>query len=284
MSSLQYQSSPAFLRSANPINFVGSTCWEGELQEEGENAQLNLSDYREMLTTYLELSILDPAELWQSVFPPIVAFTEPTKGKPAQGYRGRIDQSAGNKTPAGSDEVDDAEGEKAEREIGLRVAGLVGLSWVLREFPKASESNTAASTGEEQAPATDITDETAPATASGLPSDLTNLLSSPMLWSSLSSSTSPSSSSAALGALQPAIRKVGWDVLRACLLRWPAVIGDNLETIALTALRACWIEEDQGTVVAMMEPLLLLLTSGSPAVILASCDSLLTGLVNHFKL
>jgi hypothetical protein len=264
VSSLQYQSSPAFLRSANPINFAGSTHWksqsdseEGEQQEAAEEARLDLMGYEEMITTYLEMSILEPAELWTSVFPPVVSFTEPAKGgKPQQGYRGRIEQGTAKSVQAKDDEADDSESEKAEREIGLRVAGLVGLGWVLRgmlcfslicrspsvhlslivypyylsEYPQSSSTTP-------------------------FPSDLTNLLSSQALWTSLSSSTS-----AALGALQPAIRKVAWDVLRACLTRWSTIVRENLETIASVALESCWVEEDQGTVVSMLEPLLLLLT------------------------
>ena len=95
---------------------------------------LDLKSYLPLLTTYVSMSILESGELWESVFPPVVAFVE-GKDKKVGGYRGRIEQGGGaGAAKAGmADEDAVREGaEKEEREVGLKIGGLVGLSWILR--------------------------------------------------------------------------------------------------------------------------------------------------------
>lgn len=80
------------------------------------------------------MSILESGELWESVFPPVVAFVE-GKDKKVGGYRGRIEQGGGAGAAKAGLAGEDAEregAEKEEREVGLKIGGLVGLSWILR--------------------------------------------------------------------------------------------------------------------------------------------------------
>lgn len=80
------------------------------------------------------MSILESGELWESVFPPVVSFVE-GKDKKSGGYRGRIEQGGGAaaaRAAGGGEEAEREVAEKEEREVGLKIGGLVGLSWILR--------------------------------------------------------------------------------------------------------------------------------------------------------
>jgi len=80
------------------------------------------------------MSILESGELWESVFPPVVSFVE-GKDKKTGGYRGRIEQGGGAAAARAAGGDVDAErevAEKDEREVGLKIGGLVRLGWILR--------------------------------------------------------------------------------------------------------------------------------------------------------
>ncbi|CED83880.1 Predicted E3 ubiquitin ligase [Phaffia rhodozyma] len=230
------QSSSVFLQT-----FINSVSWS---VNESTESQLELNSYLGLLTEYLSSSILDPSAIWESVFPPvkIASAGGQTKGgnqRAAQSYKGRIEQ--GGKNNAGKkEELEESEKvleeERVERELGLRIGGLVGLSWVLREYPQSEETGTS------------------------LSEDLVALLSTPYLWSALSNTTPTSETSAPLGYGQTSIRKAAWDCLKALLLRWPGIAKANLEILTGEILGTCWNESEVVVLSSVWDPLLLFLT------------------------
>jgi hypothetical protein len=121
---------PTRLNSASP-SFDPALTWT-PAADASHTETLDLTSYLPLLTSYVSMSILESGELWESVFPPVVAFTD-AKDKKVGGYRGRIEQGAGSsKSGADSEEARREAAEKDEREVGLKIGGLVGLSWILR--------------------------------------------------------------------------------------------------------------------------------------------------------
>ena len=118
-------------RSSSPPSLDPALSWSPG-PDASHTETLDLTSYLPLLTSYVSMSILESADLWESVFPPVVAFTD-AKDKKVGGYRGRIEQGAGSaKTGATDGDAERDAAEKDEREVGLKIGGLVGLGWILR--------------------------------------------------------------------------------------------------------------------------------------------------------
>lgn len=86
--------------------------------------------------SYLSMSILSPGELWRSIFPVVVGVDKEKK----TGYRGRIEAVGRVIDDSKTEEQEREEAEKQEREVGIRIGGLQGLSWLLKGASRTASS------------------------------------------------------------------------------------------------------------------------------------------------
>jgi hypothetical protein len=173
------------------------------------------------LIEYFSLSILDPTSLHDDIHPAPISSTPaaaPTN-KGAKSGKARIPPAfVAPTTLAGPSEEEELAEERWAR---YRVGGLTGLSWLIGQI-KATQ--------------------TAPS------AELAKLLTTSLLWTSLSSMP-PSEDVQILGHQQAPVRRAGYILLATILEAYPSLIEEKsmLEMLSLAVLGKCWTEKE-GTV------------------------------------
>ncbi|KAK4688698.1 E3 ubiquitin-protein ligase listerin, partial [Tremellales sp. Uapishka_1] len=180
---------------------------------------LDLLPHLSSLIEYLSLSILDPQTLHSDIHPaPVSLATNNNSPIPSARVQAKatkirpssVAPSTGTSTPAF-----DGEEVEEERWARYRVAGFVGLSWLLSKLSQVGHGS--------------------------LSPDLQALLLKSILWSALSSE-SPDS----LGYQQPPIRRAAYNLLGVLL----DVYNDEVqkqemqELLAVAVLDSCWTEKE----------------------------------------
>ncbi|WVQ82306.1 hypothetical protein IAT38_004434 [Cryptococcus sp. DSM 104549] len=206
-----------------------STVWKPSSDTRVELAdgdeRIDLTQHLASLVEYLSLSILDPATLHDNIHPaPVSVAPEPYAPIPKKGAnkggKSKAPPTPVSRQPAQTPAAEDEELVE-ERLARYRVGGLVGLTWLLQQLPKAGIST--------------------------LPDDLLSLLRNPALWVALSPEPVDNSESpGGLGTALPPIRRAGYALLAILVESFEAVIGEEetLKMVAHAVLGSCWSEKE----------------------------------------
>ncbi|TDL24483.1 hypothetical protein BD410DRAFT_785971 [Rickenella mellea] len=195
---------------------------------------------RDLLISFLQRALLDPSSLYTNLNPVQPAFIPsplpgPRKG-PARQAATQPSKHADQEAPVRSkpDEEDESEEDRRGR---LRCGALGGMKWFIEQSKDQ------------------------------LPTKLSDLLSTPELWTGLYHGTPASfcPDRECLGHGQVAVRKSTWAVLYSLLRTRNEEVEHNLSILSSAILRSAWVEPDQTVRAGMWEPLLTFLTGNRQA-------------------
>ena len=201
-----------------------------EETKQKRDQQIDLEPLLSSLLEYLSLSILDPVTLHEDIHPPPVSIntgsSSPTPSARVMAKATKVRPSSFEPTSIPGTPATEDEEVEAERWARYRVAGIVGLTWLIQKISSSQMQ---------------------------LPLELLALLRNPVLWTSLSPVENPTildhfstTSSMCLGYQQPPIRRVAYTLLGVMIDSWASEIEkqDLLELLSVAVLSSCWLEKE----------------------------------------